>query len=258
MPINAVISIAGHDPSTGAGSIAHVETIRQLGLTPLSCISSVTSQDTQNIQTIYSLSASALEAQYQVICADISPSHGVLGLIGSVELANQCVELIDNSHIPWVIDPVLKASGGTTTSTNEITRIYQQALLPRAHLITPNVAEAQQLLETDNNDPKTLACALLSLGTKAALVTTSDSDNAATITHHLATQQGLTKCFDIERLPGSYHGTGCTLAAAIASYLALGESLESACQLANQYTYQSLLHAFSPGHGASIPNRGKP
>ncbi len=253
-----VLAIGGHDPSGGAGLQADIEAVAAQGVHALTLITCLTEQDSCNVQALHPIAPELLSRQAALLQAD-SPLDAIkIGLLGSRETSEAVTDLI-RAHpaIPVILDPVLAAGGGSDLAGEELLLSLRGSLLPLCDLITPNIPEAIRLsgLESDAS-PQDCADQLLALGAKAVLITgTHDSAAADTITHRLFRPGMAPLSSSWQRLPGEYHGSGCTLTSAIAARLALGEPLEKAVQQALEFSWQALRHAFRSGRCQATPNR---
>jgi hydroxymethylpyrimidine/phosphomethylpyrimidine kinase len=253
-----VLVIGGHDPSGGAGIQADIEALAANGAHALTLISCLTLQDSCNVQAVHPVEPALVARQAELLLADSPVAAIKIGLLGSREMAARVADLLQaHPEIPVVLDPVLAAGGGSDLAGAALLQILRQRLLPYCDLITPNTPEALRLsgLEADARTP---ACAerLLDLGADAVLITgTHEATTAAEITHRLFRPGTPTLSLSSPRLPGEYHGSGCTLAAAITARLAQGESLEQAVANALDFTWQTLRHAFHSGRCQATPNR---
>ena len=183
-----------------------------------------------------------------------------IGLIGSVENMAVLAQLAaDYPEIPLILDPVLASGSGDAFADEDLIAAMRDMLLPQVTVLTPNSIEARRLAsdDPDEEDDLTLdqcAARLLGLGCGHVLIT-GTHENTAEVINTLYTPDGLAHAQHWERLPGSYHGSGCTLASALAGMLACGAPLMEAVNDAQEYTYQTLLNAFQPGMGQRIPDR---
>lgn len=257
-----VMTIAGNDPSGGAGSAADIETLVSIGCHPAPVISALTVQDTHNIQSLLPVDAELVLAQARAILADMPVAAIKIGVIGSVENVLALHRLLNAyPHIPVVLDPVLAAGGGAELANHELITALQNLLLPLTTIITPNSIEARQLAP-EADTPAAGAMALLERGCSYVLITGGhDSDTGHEVVNRL---YGHNRVLDTQRwprLPYTYHGSGCTLAAAIAGLLAqshgvaLDESISSISRRAQDYTWRSLQAAYRAGGGQSLPQR---
>jgi hydroxymethylpyrimidine/phosphomethylpyrimidine kinase len=251
---------AASDPSCGAGIQADILAIASLGCHPLTVISALTVQDTTGVSSVRPVSADLFEAQARALLADMPVAVFKAGVLGSVENVAVVAKIAaEYPDIPLVLDPVLASGRGDAFADARLRAALRERLLPRATLITPNTQEARGLLENglmrgDVDDHAHIARRLLACGPRYVLITGTHAQTVE-VANVLYGQQGRLRADHWERLPGNYHGSGCTLAAAIAACLARGADMETAVQKAQAYTWQTLKHAFSPGRGQAIPNR---
>lgn len=247
-----VLTISGHDPTGGAGIQADIEAILSHGCHPLSLITCLTAQDTQNVKEIFPQSASALEEQLQVLFDDIPVRAVKIGLLGSVEIAKVVASAL-HRYQPQVVvlDPVLSSGGGKLLADDTLIQILWDELLPLTTVLTPNHLEAQRL----TGQRKIAACAhaVLETGCKAVLIT--GGDEPTPLIYNTLYHTNGRKTFTWERLPYGAHGSGCTLASALTALLAQGLPLEEAARKAQQYTWNAIKHGFKLGHGQLLPHR---
>lgn len=247
------LAIGGHDPCGGAGIQADIETITALGGHATSAITCLTVQDTLNVQQLIPVEPDLMIAQAQAVLDDLAVSTIKIGLIGSANLAQALAQLLaEHPSIPVVLDPVLAAGGGTALADGELQRTIIDHLLPRVNLLTPNSHEARHLAGTSNLDE--CAQILLHHGCKQVLIT-GTHEETPTVTNTLYSLNNPARNWEWERLPGEYHGSGCTLAAAIAALLAQKLSLTNAVHKGQEYAWQTLAHGQQLGRGQTLPSR---
>ena len=165
----------------------------------------------------------------------------------------------DYPEVPLVLDPVLASGRGDEFATDEMIIALRELLIPQTTIITPNSIEARRLVEEDGEENLDLAeCArrLLALGCEFVLIT-GTHENTTQVVNTLYSNDGVVRTDSWERLPGSYHGSGCTLASAIAATIANGLNISDAVKDAQEYTWQTLKAAFRPGMGQHIPDRDR-
>lgn len=252
-----VLAIGGHDPGGGAGIQADIEAIAANGAHAASAITCLTVQDSCDVRALHPVSPDIIAAQVEAVFGDCPVCAIKIGLLGSPQAAEAVIELLQNHRgLPVVLDPVLAAGGGSRLAGEELVRLIRGDLLPLCDLITPNTQEAARLCESDDTSLDDQAGHLLTLGAGSVLITgTHDPAGRSEITHRLYRTGTPPLTSTCQRLPGSYHGSGCTLAAAIAARLALGEALEPAVRHGLDYSWLSLVHGFRPGHCQSLPDR---
>lgn len=252
-----VLIIAGNDPSGGAGLAADIQAVTALGAHPAPVVAALTVQDTRNAYAVQTLDAAFVAAQARTVLEDLPVAAIKLGLLGSAAIGQAVAALLaEYPAIPVVCDPVLVAAGGAQLAEDDLLAVYQQVLLPRTTLLTPNALESRRLAP-DCADPETRAAHLLAAGARYVLLKGGD-ENTPRVHNTLYGPQGLRHALDWERLPGQHHGSGCTLAAACAALLAQGRDIIQAVSEAQAYTWQTLQHGWRlGGHAESqhIPNR---
>lgn len=253
-----VLAFAATDPSGGAGLQADVLTLASMGCHPLTVVTAVTIQDTMGIEEIMALDAEWVADQARCVLEDMPVTAIKIGVIGSIENITAIAEVVsDYPEVPLVLDPVLASGRGDELATDEMISALRELLIPQTTIITPNSIEARRLVQEDGEDDLDLAeCAsrLLALGCEYVLIT-GTHENTTQVVNTLYSQEGVVRTDSWERLPGSYHGSGCTLASAIAATIANGLNISDAVKDAQEYTWQTLKAAFRPGMGQHIPDR---
>ena len=255
----SVLVFAASDPSSGAGVQADLLTVASLGCHPLTAITALTVQDTVGVQSIQPVGAELLEQQARTVLEDMPVAAFKIGVLGSVENVLAVAEIVsDYPEIPLVFDPVLASGRGDELSGEEIIQAMREMLLPQTTIITPNAPEARRLAESDEDEgePAIDVCAqrLIEMGAQYVLIT-GTHESTPEVINTLYGPDGVIRRDRWERLPGSYHGSGCTLASAIAACIAGGASVEEAVRDAQDYTWQSLKNGFRAGMGQFIPDR---
>lgn len=248
-----VLCIGGHDPCGGAGIQADAESVRAAGAFPMTVVSALTYQDTCGLRGLYAQPAKRVAAQCRALMADGAPRAIKIGLIGDARLMPVLRDLIDaHPKLPVVLDPVLASGTGQRVADSVLVRGLLDSLLPRTALVTPNLPEAHAL--TGAWQPADCARALLEHGARWVLIT-GTHDDTDEVTNRLYGADDSLQILTWPRLPGDYHGSGCTLASAIAARLALGLEMAQAVAEAQCYTWTSLARAFRTGHCQLTPNR---
>lgn len=254
-----VLVFAASDPSSGAGIQADLLTLASLGCHPLTAVTALTVQDSVGVRSLQPMAAELVEQQARTILEDMPVAAFKIGVLGSVENVLAVAEIVsDYPEIPLVLDPVLASGRGDELSGEEIISAIREMLLPQTTIITPNAPEARRLAESDEDEgePAVDTCAerLMEMGAQYVLIT-GTHENTPDVINTLYGAEGLHRRDRWERLPGSYHGSGCTLASAIAGCIAGGASIEDAVRDAQDYTWQTLRHGFQAGMGQLIPDR---
>lgn len=257
----SVLTFAGTDPSSGAGLQADILTFASIGCHPLSVVTAITAQDTVGVDGVLAMDSDWVNDQARAILEDVQVSAFKLGLLGSVENIAVIAEIMaDYPDIPLLIDPILTSGRGDDLSNDEMMEAMVELLFPQATLLTPNSLEARRFAFADEAEEVGLtsldesAARLLAMGSEYVLIT-GTHERTSEVTNTLYGEDKLIKAYKWERLPGSYHGSGCTLTSAIAACMAHGLSIEDAVLEAQEYTWQTLKNGFRPGMGQYIPDR---
>ena len=259
-PMPAVLVFAGTDPTGGAGLQADILTLASLGCHPVSVVTAITVQDTVGVDDFFPIEPEWIADQARSVLEDMPIAAIKIGMIGSVEALAAIAEIIsDYPHIPVVLDPVLTSGRGDPLANDELLEALCDLLLPQTSILTPNSIEARRLTEDADEEaesPELAECArrLIDMGCEYVLITGAH-EQGAQVSNTLYNTSGIVHRLNWDRLPGSYHGSGCTLASAVAAFLALGSEVPIAVKEAQEYTYQTLKNAYRPGMGQFIPDR---
>lgn len=250
----AVLCLSGLDPSGGAGIQADIEALFSAGCHCAPVITALTVQDTHNVLESQACDPALIVRQARAVLEDLPIKAIKLGLAGSVGMLEVIHTLLrDYPNLPVVADPVLKASGGHDFGSTGLIDAYKNLILPLATVITPNSEELDQLATTsDSHDAA--AAELLDHGCRHVLLTGTHL-NEKEVINRLYTEHAPVKPYSWPRLPGVYHGSGCTLAAAMAGFLAHGVTVPEAAFQAQHYTWHTLEAGYRAGCGQYIPNR---
>ena len=253
-PVPVVMVFSGNDPSGGAGVQADIESLISHGCHTAPVITALTIQDTQDVIGYTPLDGGLIIEQARAVLEDMPVNAFKLGLLTSTEAVEAIHSVLaDYPDIPVVMDPVLASGSGTLLTDDDVIDAMSELLLPQATVLTPNSHEARVLApEADTLDA--CAMALLSNGAEFVLIT-GTHENTPTVKNTLYANNRVMDTFTWERLEGSFHGSGCTLAASIAGLLAQGLEPFTAIHEAQEYTWQSLSHGYRIGMGQKIPNR---
>lgn len=255
-----VMTFSATDPSGGAGLQADVLTLASLGCHPLSVTTGITVQDTVGVDSLMALGREWVNDQARSILEDMDVVIFKCGVLSSLENMTAVAEIVaDYPNIPLIIDPVLASGRGDDLANADMLLAMTELLFPQSLLITPNSFEARRLVIEDNEEFSSITieeCAkrLRVMGCENTLIT-GTHEKTDSVINTLFDHQGQPTPFYWDRLPGNYHGSGCTLTSAIAGYYAQGLSLEVAVEEAQNFTWHTLNNAFKPGMGQSIPDR---
>lgn len=253
-----VLVLAGHDPTGGAGIMADGEAIAACGGWALTVPTALTMQDCRDVHRVVPVPAELIR-EMTARLSGFRLAAIKVGLLASRETLDAVVDIIKaRPGIPVVVDPVLKAGGGKELSTSALVEVFRSRLLPLVDILTPNRLELERLAGTEPQDDEARARRLLALGCRAVLVTGSDdptSDVPQDVVEQMLYTSEQSRAWRWPRLAGSFHGSGCTLAAALAARLAAGEPLAAACEQAQRFTWQALAKAWQPGNAQALPRR---
>lgn len=253
-----VLAVGGHDPSGGAGIQADIEALAANGAHAVTLVTCLTLQDSCDVRELHPLSPGLLTEQAELLLADSQVAAVKIGLLGSSEMVAAVAGILRKlPTVPCVLDPVLAAGGGNELAGSKLVEGIRRDLLPLCNLLTPNTTEAIRLsgLAADA-EPQACAERLLTAGCEAVLTTgTHDQQTSDKVIHRLFHSAEPVFNSEWPRLPGEYHGSGCTLASAIAAGLAAGTPLQRAVELGLDYTWQSLNAAFNSGRCQATPER---
>jgi len=234
---------------------ADLLTLAALGCHPLSVLTAITAQDTRGVHGMHTVEDGWVASQARRVLEDMPVDAfkvGVLGSAANVEAVARAIEKFP--RLPVVLDPVL-ASGRGDALADEATREALRArLLPLTTVLTPNSLEARRLTGDDGATLQDCATRLLEMGCKQVLIT-GTHESGAQVLNTLYGANGKLREDRWPRLPGGYHGSGCTLASALAAFLARGLPVPEAAREAQAYTWSTLQHGFNAGAGQSLPNR---
>jgi hydroxymethylpyrimidine/phosphomethylpyrimidine kinase len=253
-----VLCIGGHDPTGGAGLQADIETLAAHRVRAFTLVTCLTAQDTRNVQAIWSTPIDAFRHQARALLGDVRPDAIKIGLLGSREIAVAAAEIAAGLDAPMVLDPVLAAGGGAQLSDTPLIDALRAGLLPQARLVLPNRAELFRLAAAD--EETAAAREVLARGAAAVLVTGADAAAGSgddQVSNTLYTANMPPREWNWPRLPGVYHGSGCTLASACAAALACGTPLEQAVDAAQRFTLRALEQAEAVGAAQRLPTRLK-
>lgn len=253
------MSIAASDPTAGAGAQADLLTIASMGCHPVSVITGISVQDTSGVREIYALDPDWVDEQARAVLEDMPVAAFKVGVLPSVDIVNVVAEIAaDYPDVPLVLDPVLASGRGDALSVEHTLDAIKSLLLPLTTVITPNSVEARRLAGVDDarhGDVLAVAAArLLDLGCGYVLIT-GTHENTPEVINVLFDASGRVRTDKWQRLPGSYHGSGCTLASALASLLAQGMAVPEAVSEAQAFTWEALNAGFHAGMGQAIPDR---
>ncbi|MFP4097508.1 MAG: bifunctional hydroxymethylpyrimidine kinase/phosphomethylpyrimidine kinase [Alphaproteobacteria bacterium] len=253
-PVPNVLSIAGSDPSGGAGVQADLKTFSALGCYGMAALTALTVQNTQGVRDVHDVPAAFVRAQIEAIFEDIEVGAVKIGMLAHVDVIEQVAGALETYKPPFIVlDPVMVATSGDPLISSEAIEVLRDRLVPLADVITPNIPEAQKLSRRAVLDMEEAAQGLLALGSRAVFLKGGHlkGDEVRDV---FVSRDGGCDVFSAPRVDtANTHGTGCTLSSAIAAYLAKGVSLPEACRKAKTFLTGALQHAdnldVGCGHG---------
>jgi len=249
--VAVALTIAGSDPSGGAGIQADLKTFHQIGVYGMSVITLLTVQNTCRVSAVEVLDAGLVEAQLLAVLEDIPPAAAKTGALGNADVIRMVARHAREFTFPLVVDPVMISKHGAPLIAEDARTVLTASLLPYAALVTPNLHEAGAIAGIDVRDPESMeeaARRILELGAAAVLVKGGHlADKAIDVLHW----GGNVRHFVAERIPTIHtHGTGCTYSAAITAGLAQGLPLPEAVDVAKRFITAAIRSA--PGIGAGV------
>ena len=241
------LTIAGSDSSGGAGIQADLKTFSALGVYGASAITALTAQNTRGVHDVMAVPPEFVLAQMRSVATDLEVGAIKIGMLATAEIIEAVATGLDDfPDVPVVLDPVMVATSGDLLLDQDAVGVLRDKLLPRATIVTPNLAEGAALLDEPHESREQMlegrAERLLALGTGAVLLTGGESI-AETALDLFADEDGIQRLEAPRHQTVNTHGTGCTLSSAIAAELAKGESLMKAVKIAKLYVTAAIIAA---------------
>jgi len=249
-----ILSIAGSDPSGGAGIQADLKTFAACGTYGMAVITALTAQNTQGVSGVVDVDEAFVRQQLDAVFQDIKVDAVKIGMLSNAAIIKIVADVLDKYQPPnIVLDPVMVATSGDSLISADAVEAMKNHLIPLADVLTPNIPEAEKLSRKAVLDMEEAAKGSLSLGCKAVYLKGGHLKCAQAL-DVLAKAGGVTKIYKTERIDTqNTHGTGCTLSSAIAAYLGHGLELEDACGKAKDYLTKAIARAddldVGCGHG---------
>jgi hydroxymethylpyrimidine/phosphomethylpyrimidine kinase len=247
------LSIAGSDPSGGAGLQADLKTFHRMSVYGEAVVTLITVQNTRGLRRVDVLAADLVAEQIHAVITDIPPKAAKTGALGSLAVVEAVAKSARDFAFPLVVDPVMLSKNGTALMDADARQAFAEKLLPLAFLLTPNLDEASELTGIEVRDPESMARAakkLIEMGAANVLVKGGHLEGDATDV--LVTRSGDRHLFRATRIVTPHtHGTGCTYSAAITAELAKGFALTEAIRVAKAFITEAI--RTNPGLGESGP-----
>ncbi len=250
-----VLSIAGSDPSGGAGIQADLKTFAAIGVYGMAAMTALTAQNTRGVSGVFDVPADFVRAQIGAVFEDIEVAAVKVGMLAQPDIICAVANVLEKYKPPFIVlDPVMVATSGDPLISSEAIDVLRERLVPLSSVITPNIPEAQKLSRKAVLDMGKAAQGLLELGSEAVFLKGGHLKESCA-RDVLAMADGAVREFSSPRIDTpNTHGTGCTLSSAIAAYLAKGEDISSACEKAKAYLSGALEASWKLqvgyGHGA--------
>lgn len=252
--MRTVLTIAGSDPTGGAGLQADLKVFRHFGVHGLSVVSAVTAQNTVGVDAIFPVEKSAFEKQIRILLSDITPDAVKIGMLFSTWAVDLLAELFSNMELRNIIvDPVTVSSSGMSLVDEGTLELIRSRLFPIARVITPNIYEAAVLTGVMLEGKKGLeeaAQLLKAMGPEVVVITGGHLEGKAADLFF----DGTIHVIEGERIKGEYHGTGCAFSSAVAALLALGHSPLESVRTAKEFVGIAMEKAYHPGSGMGLLN----
>ncbi|MEO0649616.1 MAG: bifunctional hydroxymethylpyrimidine kinase/phosphomethylpyrimidine kinase [Planctomycetota bacterium] len=244
-----VLTLSGSDPSGGAGLQADLKTFTRHGVFGASAVSLITVQNTVGVDAVELLDPALVVAQARAVLDDLPVAVVKTGSLGSGAIVSAVAALLEGRSLPLVVDPVLVSKHGAALAGDDAVAAYRERLLPLATVATPNRHELERLVP-GAADLESAAAELIADGTDWALITDGGGQEPRVV-DRLRGRDGQGEDFERPRIATrSTHGTGCTLSAALAARLALGEPLQTAARRATAFLARAI--ASAPGLGRGV------
>ncbi|MCG5513956.1 bifunctional hydroxymethylpyrimidine kinase/phosphomethylpyrimidine kinase [Ectothiorhodospira shaposhnikovii] len=256
------LTIAGSDPSGGAGLQADLKTFHQFGLYGMSVVTLLTVQNTRGVTGVQGIDPAFVLRQIDAVLEDIPPKAVKIGALGSAAMVETVVERLsrpDAAGLPLVLDPVMVSKHGAPLVDDAARQALCRRLLPLADVVTPNLHEAAALTGLTVDSETTMikaAAALADLGAAHVVITGGALVDAAT--DILFSNGQVTRLPAVHQDTPHTHGTGCVFAAAVTAGLALGKDVESAVRQAKSFIHRAIQSAPGLGHGRGPVNMHVP
>jgi hydroxymethylpyrimidine/phosphomethylpyrimidine kinase len=251
-----VLTIAGFDPSSGAGITADIKTIAAHGCYGVAAITALTVQSTAGVRQVNPVDPKLLRDSLDELTADVKVSAVHIGMLGSAEVAAEVVDFLQRSQLPHVVlDTILKSTSGTKLLDDSAVKTLTEKLLTLAEAVTPNADEAAALTGLQVSyvdDMRQAAQKLHEMGAKGVVITGGHLEKATDV---LSLKNGEFQIFKSDKQDSTCtHGTGCAFSSAIACHLAYGRALPEAVLLAKAYITAAIANAYPIGKGAGPVN----
>ncbi|UCE91383.1 MAG: bifunctional hydroxymethylpyrimidine kinase/phosphomethylpyrimidine kinase [Methanobacteriota archaeon] len=253
--MTTVLTIAGSDPTGGAGLQADLKAIEAMGLHGCSVVTCVTSQDTRGVHSVFPVPVEEIEAQLKAVLGDVRLGAVKTGMLYSGEIVRAVSKALRGEPVPIIVDPVMAATTGGSLSTEGLVDELRRSLLPIATLVTPNRHEAEMLSGIEIGDDRAAvkaARAIMKSGARSVLVKGGHLGDEEAVDYLVL--KGRSVRISSPRDDRVVHGTGCALSSFIAARLAIGDGLEDAVRTSKEMTFKSIRGSRRVGRGVLCAN----
>lgn len=245
-----VLSIAGHDPSSGAGITADIKTIAAHGCYGVTCVTALTAQSTRGVKRVEAVDSRLISETLDHLLDDVNIAAVKIGMLGSGEAAKAVAATLERHQLRFVVlDPIVRSSSGSDLISKDGLQILKERILHRVHVITPNIHEATALTGLNVTNPDEMRLAALRLhemGARNVIITGGHIDPP----HDLLSHRNRITVLEGRRIETrSTHGTGCAFSTALACNLAMGKDLLTAAKAAKRFVESSLKKTPAIGKG---------
>lgn len=248
-----LLSVAGYDPTSGAGVLIDLRTFRHLGFQGMAILTAITSQNTAQVKKVHCVPCELLWHQYRTLKEDISFSGIKVGMVGCGENIGVIKKVLSqNPNIPRVVDPVLRSSSGKWLLEKQFIHHYIDALSRNATILTPNIDEASLIIRKRIKSIEDMIVAAKNISSLTQIPCLIKGGHLPGQTVDILFNGGKFHIFKNNKIKKRVHGTGCVLSSSILSFLAKGKSLEEACLLATDLTHNAIKKSIRIGKGQHI------
>lgn len=254
--MKTALTIAGTDPSGGAGVQADIKTMTANGVYAMSAITALVAQNTTGVQGIFEVTPDFLALQIDSVFTDIRPNAVKTGMVSSIGLIEVIAQKLREYHAEnIVVDPVMVTTSGSKLISDDAIGALKERLLPLATVLTPNIPEAEVLSGMAIRTPDDMVAAASAISEQYHCAVLCKGGHQLNDANDLLWRDGTAKWFNGKRIDNpNTHGTGCTLSSAIASNLAKGYDLDTSVQKAKNYISGALGAMLDLGHGSGPMN----
>ena len=248
-----ILSIAGSDPSSGAGIQGDIKTYSSLGVYGLSVVTAITSQSTSEFFCVEQVSPDMVKSQLQSILSDVKVDVIKIGMVYSSPIIKAIYSKLKNTRIPIVLDPIFESTTGGILLRNDALDDFKKLLVPLCFVITPNIPEAEKLVKMkikSRLDVKSAAIRIRKMGVRNVVIKGGHFGGNAVV-DYLLDDSGFCE-FSGKRIPRRIHGGGCGFSAALATSLSKGRSLRDSVKFAKEFVAKSIANSQRVGKGVLV------